>query len=449
MMAALPVGSNALIFAQRYETLAGRDEHGDRRLDAGLRRHRAALAGLAARARLGLDARMLAAAAPLAILRPVANSGLDPWRWAAGGIRSRRKSRPAPGSVDGAEGAASLPATAPAPMPHRPIAAADSPRPRRRRRRPTPRPSRPSTCRSPIRNGSLLPLDRRRAPDRGHRPDCPTSIVQHLMERLDEVIASDTLRAGLLPRAPHVIPQLMKTLRDEGYSSVDVASRISKDVVLTAEVVRSATSAFQRGDDEERDRPAARGDDDRHAGPAPGDRQRRPAADLRRQGRHLLGARRDPDLEGRRPQGAPVRGARDAAVGSTRSTATSPACCTTPAGPRCCARSTASRTWRSTAPQLAHPEVVPQLLQRRDALFGAIVGPWNLSAGGRRARRRRRPQRRRRRRSRRSVWRCATPTGSPRCARSRPRASGRRATVPTWATLPKAVQDCYAGLRPH
>ena len=44
----------------------------------------------------------------------------------------------------------------------------------------------------------------------------PDLVVQHLMERLDEVIASDTLRAGLLPRAPHVIPQLMKTLRDEG-----------------------------------------------------------------------------------------------------------------------------------------------------------------------------------------------------------------------------------------
>src|SRR4029079_15417027 len=41
------------------------------------------------------------------------------------------------------------------------------------------------------------------------------------------------------------------TLRDEGYSAVDVASRISKDDVLTAEVVRSATSAFQRGTDEE------------------------------------------------------------------------------------------------------------------------------------------------------------------------------------------------------
>ena len=60
------------------------------------------------------------------------------------------------------------------------------------------------------------------------------------MERLDQVIASESTRAGLLPRAPHVVPQLMKTLRDEHHSSVDVASRISKDVFLTAEVVRSA-----------------------------------------------------------------------------------------------------------------------------------------------------------------------------------------------------------------
>ena len=31
------------------------------------------------------------------------------------------------------------------------------------------------------------------------------------------------------------------------------------------------------------------------------------------------------------------------------------------------------------APSLAHPDVVPPLLRRRDALFGALVGPWNLS----------------------------------------------------------------------
>ena len=72
-------------------------------------------------------------------------------------------------------------------------------------------------------------------------PDtAPAAVVGPLLERLDAVIASDALRASLLPRAPHVVPQLMKTLRDETYSSVDVASRISRDVVLSAEVIRSA-----------------------------------------------------------------------------------------------------------------------------------------------------------------------------------------------------------------
>jgi HD-like signal output (HDOD) protein len=77
----------------------------------------------------------------------------------------------------------------------------------------------------------------------------PSAEVQRLLDKLDHVIGSETLRASLLPRAPQVVPQLMKTLRDEAYSSVDVAGRISKDVVLTAEVIRSATSAYQRTDD--------------------------------------------------------------------------------------------------------------------------------------------------------------------------------------------------------
>ena len=160
-----------------------------------------------------------------------------------------RKNRPAPGGVDGPEGAASLPATAPVPVPQRPIVV-------------------PSTAAAPAPTvadaEAAAPVDVPLSdpqrigffrwivgvPQVAGTSGLPDLVVQHLMERLDEVIASDTLRAGLLPRAPHVIPQLMKTLRDEGYSSVDVASRISKDVVLTAEVVRSATSAFQRGDDE-------------------------------------------------------------------------------------------------------------------------------------------------------------------------------------------------------
>ena len=98
--------------------------------------------------------------------------------------------------------------------------------------------------------------------------------------------------------------------------------------------------------------------------------------------------------------------------------------------------------------QLAHPEVIPLLLQRRDALFGAIVGPWNLSAAvdglaadvgrngvegvesplGQALRQA----------DRLAALRAITPAGQP-----------APESVPTWATLPKALQDCYAGLAAH
>ena len=95
--------------------------------------------------------------------------------------------------------------------------------------------------------------------------------------------------------------------------------------------------------------------------------------------------------------------------------------------------------------QLAHPEVIPQLLQRHYALFGAIVGPWNLSAAvdgladdvGRHG-----------------VEGVQSPLGlalrqADRLAALRaliPAGPGPGATVPTWATLPKPVRDCYASL---
>src|SRR5947207_4965428 len=148
-----------------------------------------------------------------------------------------RKNRPEPDSTDRGEGDASVPATAPAPMTRRPMEAA------------------PAAATMPAAIGPAespkpvdVPLsDPQRieffrwivgVPAIAGTSGLPDLVVQHLMERLDEVIASDALRATLLPRAPHVIPQLMKTLRDEGYSSAAVASRIPTDVVLTAEAVR-------------------------------------------------------------------------------------------------------------------------------------------------------------------------------------------------------------------
>jgi HD-like signal output (HDOD) protein len=275
----------------------------------------------------------------------------------------------------------------------------------------------------------------------------PDLLVQNLLERLDEVIASETLRAALLPRAPHVIPQLMKTLRDESYSSVDVASRISRDVVLTAEVVRSATSALQRGDDEgEIDLPRAvtmigtqglrraianvvlrpifdaRGDTFSARAAAQiwqdADRKARLGAVLASQQAldpfdgYLAGLLHN---TGWTALLRAVDGFEDIGLGGA---------------------------------QLAHPEVAPKLLQRRDSLFGALVGPWNLSAAidgvaaeigsvG--------------------IDAVASPLGLALRQADRlaalfaiappGRASG--AGVPTWATLAKPVQDCYLGLSAH
>ena len=140
-----------------------------------------------------------------------------------------RKSRPASGSADGADSAASLPPPTSAATPQRPLEAAPS------TAATVPAPAAPAAeAAAPV---EVALSDEQRiqffrwivgVPAIAGTSGLPDLVVQHLMERLDEVIASDSLRAGLLPRAPHVIPQLMKTLRDEGYSSVDVASRISR-----------------------------------------------------------------------------------------------------------------------------------------------------------------------------------------------------------------------------
>jgi len=354
-----------------------------------------------------------------------------------------RKSRPAPGSVDGPEGATSLPATAPMPLAHRPVqaavGAATLPAPLAAAEAPAP-------IDAPLSDPQRIEFFRWivGVPTIAGTSGLPDLVVQHLMERLDEVIASDALRAGLLPRAPHVIPQLMKTLRDEGYSSIDVASRISKDVVLTAEVVRSATSAFQRGDDEgEIDLPRAvtmigtqglrRAIANVVLRPifdAKGDTFSARAAnqiwkDADRKAR-LCAALVTPEI------GDPFDGYLAGLLHNTGWTALLRAI-------------DGFEDMALNGAQLAHPEVIPQLLQRRDALFGAIVGPWNLSAavdglagdvGRNGVEGAQSPLGLALRQADRlAAWRALTPAGQ-----------GPGATVPTWGDLPKSLRDCYAGL---
>jgi hypothetical protein len=83
----------------------------------------------------------------------------------------------------------------------------------------------------------------------GH-PALDTSLhdsERQLLAQLDAVIASDTSRNALLPRAPAVIPQLMNSLRDEAQSTEALAQRVARDPHLVAEVIRLANGAQTRG----------------------------------------------------------------------------------------------------------------------------------------------------------------------------------------------------------
>jgi HD-like signal output (HDOD) protein len=275
--------------------------------------------------------------------------------------------------------------------------------------------------------------------------EASADVIAPLFERLDEVIVSDALRANLLPRAPHVVPQLMKALRDESYSSVDVASRISRDVVLSAEVIRSATSSYRPRDDDEGEIDLARA-----VAMIGTTGLRRAIASVVL--RPIFDATGD-TLSAK------------AAVKIWRDADKKARLCTALAGQQSLdpfdgylAGLLHNSGWTATlraidgfddllfsGVDLAHPAVVPQLLRRRDALFGAIVGPWNLSpaidelaaeVGERGLDTVRSPLGVALREANRLA---ALHALAP--AEQRP-ATG----VPGWARLAKPVQDCYLGL---
>jgi len=70
--------------------------------------------------------------------------------------------------------------------------------------------------------------------------------AQLLLAELDRLIAAPLDAAGLVPRVPEVIPQLLRSLRDEGASSTDLARQFARDPALVAELIREANSPFYR-----------------------------------------------------------------------------------------------------------------------------------------------------------------------------------------------------------
>ncbi len=62
-----------------------------------------------------------------------------------------------------------------------------------------------------------------------------------------EALADDPENAsGLVPRIPDLVAQLLNALSDENISSAAVAAEVGRDLVLVAEVIREANSAYYR-----------------------------------------------------------------------------------------------------------------------------------------------------------------------------------------------------------
>lgn len=79
----------------------------------------------------------------------------------------------------------------------------------------------------------------------------PGADVQPAAEKLiiDEfirLVQAPQSGADLVPRVPAVIPQLLRSLRDDSVSGAELSRQLAQDVVLVAEVIREANSPYYR-----------------------------------------------------------------------------------------------------------------------------------------------------------------------------------------------------------
>lgn len=76
--------------------------------------------------------------------------------------------------------------------------------------------------------------------------DVPDDMMQRILDQVSTLARDPAAAAQLVPRVPEVVPQLLRSLGDEDASSTELARQVSQDVVLVAEVIREANSAYYR-----------------------------------------------------------------------------------------------------------------------------------------------------------------------------------------------------------
>jgi len=76
--------------------------------------------------------------------------------------------------------------------------------------------------------------------------EVPADLEQRILEQVQALARDPAAAAELVPRVPEVVPQLLRSLGDEDASSSELARQVAQDVVLVAEVIREANSAYYR-----------------------------------------------------------------------------------------------------------------------------------------------------------------------------------------------------------
>lgn len=74
----------------------------------------------------------------------------------------------------------------------------------------------------------------------------PDDVESQILDHVRTLSENPEAAAGLVPRIPEVIPRLLRSLRDEEVSSAELSRQLAQDVVLVAEVIREANSAYYR-----------------------------------------------------------------------------------------------------------------------------------------------------------------------------------------------------------
>jgi HD-like signal output (HDOD) protein len=74
----------------------------------------------------------------------------------------------------------------------------------------------------------------------------PSPHTQLVLNELARLTRDPAAGAELVPRVPEIIPQLLRSLRDESVSGAELARQVGKDPSLAAEVIREANSPFHR-----------------------------------------------------------------------------------------------------------------------------------------------------------------------------------------------------------